>query len=100
MVRTLTAHTSCGLEVPPKLRRIDLRGNKLTSTKMLRPFSLTMGLQSLWLSDNGDGKSQLTNYRSLIVYMTRYLPGTNRASGIQELDGYGWWSLFVLRFSF
>jgi hypothetical protein len=54
---------------------------------MLEPFPLCASLMSVALRDNRDGSKELGNYRALLIYMTRYLAGSNRASGLQEIDG-------------
>ena len=72
-----------GLEALPKLRRLNLAGNRLASHKMLRPLPLCAALLSLTLSDN----RELGEYRALVIFLTRHLAGTNRAAGLQEVDG-------------
>lgn len=41
----------------------------------------------MWLEGNNDGKTSLEDYRAVVIYITRNLPGTNRSTGIVELDG-------------
>jgi hypothetical protein len=62
---------------------VDLSYNRIASHKMLRVFELTAGLTSLTLAHNVDGKQALANYRAPIIYITRYLAGSNRAPGLQ-----------------
>lgn len=47
----------------------------------------TRSLLELWMEGNCDGKATLEEYRSIIIYITRNLPGTNRSTGLIELDG-------------
>jgi Leucine-rich repeat (LRR) protein len=83
----IASTVGCGLEALPKLRRVNLAANRLSSSKMLEPFPLCASLMSVALRDNRDGSKELGNYRALLIYMTRYLAGSNRASGLQEIDG-------------
>ena len=83
----ISSTLGCGLELPPKLRRVNLAGNRIVSTKMLEPFPLCASLLAVALRDNRDGAKELAGYRELLIYMTRYLAGSNRASGLQEVDG-------------
>ena len=78
---------NAGLEVPPKLKRINLSSNRITSHKMFKPLPLCASLLSLSLKDNREGSKALANYRALVIFTTRHLAGTNRANGLQELDG-------------
>ena len=86
--RNLISSTlNSGLEALPKLKRINLSSNRITSHKMFKPLPLCASLLSLSLKDNRDGSKALSSYRLLVIFMTRHLAGTNRANGIQELDG-------------
>jgi hypothetical protein len=49
----------------------------------LRVFEYNSELRSLSIMGNAD----LGDYKCLILYITRYLRGTNRSLGLVELDG-------------
>ncbi len=49
----------------------------------------TSRLQYLWMDGNRDivANKDLSNYRTILIFITRNLKGTNRATGLLELDG-------------
>ncbi len=44
-------------------------------------------LAEVYLESNKDDKKELLNYRSLVIFITRNLRGSNRAPGLKKIDG-------------
>eukprot|EP01114_Cavostelium_apophysatum_P010445 TRINITY_DN2416_c0_g1_i11.p1 TRINITY_DN2416_c0_g1~~TRINITY_DN2416_c0_g1_i11.p1 ORF type:complete len:2801 (+),score=908.52 TRINITY_DN2416_c0_g1_i11:43-8445(+) len=78
-----------GIEQCQRLVRFDISNNRISSKKSLSVFPFTSGLCYLSIQNNRDpvtGK-ELSNYRDFLIYLTRNLKGTNRSTGLVELDG-------------
>jgi Leucine-rich repeat (LRR) protein len=78
---------SCGLHLCERLAYINLELNDLAPSDLL-VFSLASGLRQLFLVGNKRlEKLGAAEYRHKVIFHTRFLCGSNRATGLLELDG-------------
>jgi Leucine-rich repeat (LRR) protein len=76
-----------GVEQLQLVQKISFSHNKIVNKKQLAVFEFPARLRSLHLEGNRDQQKDLSNYRSLVIYITRNLKGTNRCTGLLDLDG-------------
>eukprot|EP01113_Clastostelium_recurvatum_P004422 TRINITY_DN11951_c0_g1_i1.p1 TRINITY_DN11951_c0_g1~~TRINITY_DN11951_c0_g1_i1.p1 ORF type:complete len:801 (+),score=124.15 TRINITY_DN11951_c0_g1_i1:52-2403(+) len=70
-----------GLEHADRLRVFDLRDNLIGRREELKVFGLVPLLRVVMLQGN-----KLKNYRSRLIYETRFLKGSNRVGGLLTVD--------------
>ncbi|CEO96342.1 hypothetical protein PBRA_005013, partial [Plasmodiophora brassicae] len=81
----LTSIEKCGFEKLQMLKRLDLSNNLLEKSRNYNNLNVLAALSSLQ-DLRLVGNKGLKTYKTNVIFITRHLPGTNRAIGLLTLD--------------
>jgi hypothetical protein len=85
----ITMLLGTGIEQCTHLVRANVSNNRITKKSNFKVFEFNPSLLYLNLEGNRDALDatrELSDYRALVIFTTRNLKGTNRCTGLIELD--------------
>jgi len=76
---------SLGLETCTNLQNLNLKQNLIKSRDNIKVLGFLLSLQ--YLSLRGNPIVNISGYKNMVIFETRFLRGSNRTTGLVELDG-------------